>query len=167
MSIFRITNLDNLKFPARNKINRDDYKSLHFKDFNIKGRVDIVVSSRGCPFSCTYCAPMEGKKFRMRSPENVVDEIEYLYKTYDATQFTFCDDAFTVDKSRIEELCAEIGSSFLQRIAGIQGKVIDNSVKYLHSWLRVLENDRFFIIKASSMAQHATKFILGNKEEGK
>lgn len=51
---------------------------------------------------------MFGRRFRMRSPKNVVDEIEYLYKTYDATQFTFCDDTFTVDKSRIEELCAEI-----------------------------------------------------------
>ncbi|MBA7710921.1 hypothetical protein ES703_119871 [subsurface metagenome] len=40
---------------------------------------------------------MFGRRFRMRSPKNVVDEIEYLYKTYDATQFTFCDDAFTVD----------------------------------------------------------------------
>ncbi len=44
----------------------------------------------------------------MRSIKNVVDEIEYLHKTYCATQFTFCDDAFTVDKARTEELCDEI-----------------------------------------------------------
>jgi radical SAM superfamily enzyme YgiQ (UPF0313 family) len=44
----------------------------------------------------------------MRSVKNVVDEIEYLYKKFDAKQFTFCDDAFTVDNERTEELCEEI-----------------------------------------------------------
>lgn len=44
----------------------------------------------------------------MRSAKNVVDEIEYLYKTYGKTKYTFCDDAFTVDKPRVEELCREI-----------------------------------------------------------
>jgi radical SAM superfamily enzyme YgiQ (UPF0313 family) len=44
----------------------------------------------------------------MRSPRNVVDEIEFLNKTYNANQFTFCDDAFTVDQPRTEELCREI-----------------------------------------------------------
>ena len=44
----------------------------------------------------------------MRSVKNVVDELEYLYKKYSATIFTFCDDAFTVDQARTEEMCTEI-----------------------------------------------------------
>jgi radical SAM superfamily enzyme YgiQ (UPF0313 family) len=44
----------------------------------------------------------------MRSAQNVVDELEYLYKTYNKTKFTFCDDAFTVDPDRVRELCSEI-----------------------------------------------------------
>jgi radical SAM superfamily enzyme YgiQ (UPF0313 family) len=44
----------------------------------------------------------------MRSPKNVVDELEFLHKTYAVDKFTFCDDAFTVDQARIEELCMEI-----------------------------------------------------------
>ena len=44
----------------------------------------------------------------MRSPKNVVDELEFLHNTYGATQFTFCDDAFTVDQLRTEELYKEI-----------------------------------------------------------
>jgi anaerobic magnesium-protoporphyrin IX monomethyl ester cyclase len=51
---------------------------------------------------------MFGRRFRMRSVKNVVDELEYLYKTYGATVFTFCDDAFTVDQARAEEICDEI-----------------------------------------------------------
>ena len=45
----------------------------------------------------------------MRSPENVVDELEFLNKTYgEAATITFCDDAFTVDQARTEKLCKEI-----------------------------------------------------------
>ena len=44
----------------------------------------------------------------MRSPKNVVDEIEYLHKTYGAHQFTFYDDAFTVDQGRAANICKEI-----------------------------------------------------------
>ena len=51
---------------------------------------------------------MFGRRFRMRSPKNVVDELEFLHKTYGAENFTFYDDAFTVDQSRVEEICREI-----------------------------------------------------------
>jgi len=44
----------------------------------------------------------------MRSPKNVVDEIEYLQKTFGAHQFTFYDDAFTVNQERTVEICREI-----------------------------------------------------------
>ena len=44
----------------------------------------------------------------MRSPKNVVDELEFLHKTYGISTFTFCDDAFTVDQPRTEALCSEI-----------------------------------------------------------
>jgi len=57
---------------------------------------------------------MHGRRFRMRSPKNVVDELEYLHKTFEVENFTFCDDAFTVDQPRIEELCREIISRGLK-----------------------------------------------------
>ena len=41
---------------------------------------------------------MFGRKYRMRTPKNVVDELEFLHKNYYANQFTFYDDAFTVDR---------------------------------------------------------------------
>ena len=50
----------------------------------------------------------------MRSPKNVVDEIELLHKTYGINKFTFCDDAFTVDQPRTEALCSEILSRGLK-----------------------------------------------------
>jgi len=51
---------------------------------------------------------MFGRKYRMRSPKNVVDELEFLHNNYQADQFTFYDDAFTVNQPRAEEICHEI-----------------------------------------------------------
>jgi radical SAM superfamily enzyme YgiQ (UPF0313 family) len=51
---------------------------------------------------------MFGRKYRMRSPKSVVDELEFLTKKYNAKQFTFYDDAFTVNQPRVQEICQEI-----------------------------------------------------------
>ena len=69
-----------------------------------------LVTSRGCVYWCDFCTAvrMFGRHYRMRSPKNVVDELEYLQKTYGARQFTFYDDAFTVDQDRAAEICDEI-----------------------------------------------------------
>ncbi len=69
-----------------------------------------VMTSRGCVYWCNFCTAvrMFGRRYRMRSPKNVVDELEFLHKNYHATQFTFYDDAFTVDQDRTGEICDEI-----------------------------------------------------------
>ena len=69
-----------------------------------------VMTSRGCVFWCNFCTAvrMFGRRYRMRTPTNVVDELEYLHKNYRANQFTFYDDAFTVDQARTAEICDEI-----------------------------------------------------------
>jgi len=69
-----------------------------------------VMTSRGCVYWCNFCTAvrMFGRRYRMRSPKNVVDELEFLHKNYYATQFTFYDDAFTVDQDRTAKICDEI-----------------------------------------------------------
>ena len=60
-----------------------------------------------------------------------------------------------------EELCAELGSAFLINKLGIaSSKSFNNSTAYIQSWLRVLKNDKKFIISASSRAEKAVKYIL-------
>jgi len=97
-----IENLDELPFPARHLWPLEDLRKIE--------DVFYLTTSRGCIYWCEFCAAvrMFGRKFRMRSIKNVLDELEYLHKTYDATFFTFCDDAFTVDRQRTEELCNQI-----------------------------------------------------------
>ena len=93
-----VDDLDLIPFPTYTGFKIDKYieeKSL--------------VSSRGCPYNCTYCAvgTVIGKKVRVRSPKNVVDEIEYWYKK-GYRQFSFQDDNFTFYKERVIEICDEI-----------------------------------------------------------
>ena len=97
-----IENLDELPFPAR-----------HLWDLEaIRKAEDMfyLTTTRGCVYWCQFCAAvrMFGRRYRMRSVQNVVDELEYLYKTFGGKYYTFCDDAFTVDQARTEQLCAEI-----------------------------------------------------------
>ena len=98
-----IQNLDELPFP--------DYKHFQLAKYRYFGKLILpIISSRGCPFKCTFClAPrMAGKRFRARSPKNVVDELEWLRDIHKADAFTFHDETFTYDKKRVFEICEEI-----------------------------------------------------------
>jgi radical SAM superfamily enzyme YgiQ (UPF0313 family) len=68
-----------------------------------------VISSRGCPYRCSYCQPtldlLFGPKLRRRSPENVVEEIAHLKDAFSIGGIFFNDDTFTVDKRWIMEFC--------------------------------------------------------------
>jgi anaerobic magnesium-protoporphyrin IX monomethyl ester cyclase len=98
-----IEDLDSLPFPAHHLWPIERLRKY--------GKVIFpLVTSRGCVYWCNFCSAvrMFGRRFRMRSPTNVVDELEFLNKKYGADQFTFYDDAFTVDQSRVEKICMEI-----------------------------------------------------------
>ena len=98
-----IENLDDLPFPA--------VHLFPIEQFNKYGNIIFpVMTSRGCTFWCEFCTAvrMFGRKYRMRNPKKVVDELEFLYKKYGEKQYTFYDDAFTVDQARTEEICNEI-----------------------------------------------------------
>ena len=97
-----IEDLDSLPFPARHLWPMERLRE--YED------ILYLATSRGCVYWCEFCTTvrMHGRKYRMRSPKNVVDELEFLHKTYGVKKFTFCDDAFTVDQPRTEALCSEI-----------------------------------------------------------
>ena len=103
-----IEDLDSLPFPARHL-----WPMERFREYE---DILYLATSRGCVYWCEFCSTvrMHGRKYRMRSPKNVVDELEFLHKTYGISKFTFCDDAFTVDQQRTEVLCNEILSRGLK-----------------------------------------------------
>jgi len=68
-----------------------------------------IITSRGCPYRCTYCSkPIFGNKFRGQSPERVVEEIAYFVKRFDIAEFAFYDDVFTINRRRAYAIADEI-----------------------------------------------------------
>ena len=100
--------LDSLPFPARDLINIDLYQPHAFN--TRKGRTATLITSRGCPFRCTFCASKLtlGGKFRARGAENVVAEIERLVKDHGVNHILIQDDTFTYDLDRAREVCRRI-----------------------------------------------------------
>ncbi len=72
----------------------------------------IMIVSRGCPFKCTFCQPMlsclYGDKVRLKSPANIIKEIEYLIETYQVKSIYFTDDTFWANPKWATELCGLI-----------------------------------------------------------
>ena len=69
-----------------------------------------IITTRGCPYSCTYCsAPITaGKRMRYRDPKNVVDEIEMLVNDYGVKEIQIEDDNFTLSRKHCMTICEEI-----------------------------------------------------------
>lgn len=69
----------------------------------------IVLTSRGCPFSCTYCHNSAQRiKFRMHSIGYVMEEVDELINKYKVRDITFIDDIFTIDRNRTFAICEEL-----------------------------------------------------------
>lgn len=100
-----ITDLDRIPFPARHLVDLSKYTTPSHMDIGEKSVT--LISSRGCPAQCTFCASwiVAGRKFRAHSPDYVVREIEYLQGKYGFKYFIFEDDSFTIDKERVQQIC--------------------------------------------------------------
>ena len=94
--------------PAREFIN--DVDGLPLPDYNIFGvdKMDTypIITARGCPYGCIFCFSHMGKKWRARSPENIIEEIRVARDRYGAKSFHVCDASFNVDIERVKEFCA-------------------------------------------------------------
>lgn len=94
-----IANLDELPLPAADLV-----------DFSRYDAAATLITSRGCPFSCSFCTvhATVGKSFRARSPNNVVDEIEHYVAAHGVRRFLIEDDNFTFDITRVRAICREV-----------------------------------------------------------
>lgn len=101
-----VPDLDTLPFPAWHLLPMNRY-SVENLGGEKKQPVYPLLSSRGCPNQCIFCSShvVFKRKFRQRSAQNVINEIEFLKKEYNARQFDFVDDTVTVNKKRMEKLC--------------------------------------------------------------
>jgi len=108
-----IENLDEL--PWVSKVYK---KYLHIEDyFNPNALYPMVTlnSSRGCPFRCSFCVypqTLTGRKFRFRSIDDILNEVEYVLKAFpNVKSIFFEDDTLTANKKR----CDEFAEAIIQR----------------------------------------------------
>jgi radical SAM superfamily enzyme YgiQ (UPF0313 family) len=102
-----IKDLDNIPRPAYHLI---PFEAYNFR-FEVPGQGLLsavnMMSSRGCPFDCNFCAtPINwGRLVRMRSAENIIDEIEFLIEKYGVKVIFFFDDTFNTNQKRVHAIC--------------------------------------------------------------
>lgn len=103
-----IQNLDELPFPARHLF--PPLSHYHPTPASCRSEpLATIMSSRGCPNKCTFCdRKIFGNVTRMRSVDNVLDEMEEVIYEHGAREIKFFDDTFTLDKNRIFDLCRGI-----------------------------------------------------------
>jgi len=96
-----IENLDDLSFPA----------------WDLFPRMSVfpVISSRGCPYRCVFCARMLGDTVRTRSPKNVLEEIKFLYEKFGAKNIYFYDETFGLYRKWLVEFLNLVIESGLGR----------------------------------------------------
>jgi len=103
-----IQDLDTIPYPAWDIIDIDTY-AKHGRAGNIKrGRFLPLFTSRGCPYGCFYCHNLFGKRFRARSPENVIGELRLMVEKYGVHDIEVVDDIFNLDLDRAKAICRGI-----------------------------------------------------------
>lgn len=102
-----IDDLDRLPFPARHLLNMEGYFGLEQSHgARRRKRFSPIITSRGCPARCTFCSAYKvwGRKFRQRSPENVIAEMKHIKEKYGIEEIMFEDDNATLNIKRAERL---------------------------------------------------------------
>lgn len=122
--------LDDVPAPDYDGLEIESYRHI----FELAGPAMPVMSGRGCPFRCNFCASdvvTNERTSRYLSPSRFVDHIEDLYNRYGVRDFVFTDETFVLKSSRVYEICDEILSRGLKitwvcqtRVNGIDPKIV-------------------------------------------
>jgi radical SAM superfamily enzyme YgiQ (UPF0313 family) len=101
-----LCDLDSLPFPAYHKLEGFP-KQFEAALFNYpKTPTATIISSRGCPYQCSYCdRSVYRRSFRFNSAEYLYEHMAFLKKNLGIRHVFFYDDLFTFDRDRIEEFC--------------------------------------------------------------
>ncbi len=99
----RIEHIDKLPRPAWHLLKPENYFNDYYTLGLATGRNMPILSTRGCPFQCTFCSSpsMWTTRYIMRNPKDIVDEIEWLIREYKANDFEFFDLTAIIKKSWI------------------------------------------------------------------
>jgi len=99
--------LDTYPMPALDLVPIEKYRIS--PDMRTGSRLGLIITSRGCPYACMFCANklLTKRTYRLRSIPSVIEEIEYYLEHYKINQLMIFDDNFAVNKRRTLALCEE------------------------------------------------------------
>jgi len=105
-----IADIDTIPFPAWHLMPPGEHRIAPVLEPAHAFPVAPILTSRGCPYNCSFCASNVTwrRKMRFRSVENVLEEIKLLKGKYGVKEIHFCDDNFTINVKRAEEMCEAI-----------------------------------------------------------
>ena len=104
-----IDNLDSLPFPAIDLLPYRYYSAL-----SVRSPFFTMVTSRGCPYKCGFCHQGYLGRYRARSVENVINEMELLVNKYGVKEIITFDETFCIDKERALKICGMINKKKLR-----------------------------------------------------
>lgn len=102
-----IEDINTISFPARHLLPLHLYSPSPLESLGLKGKkYATLITARGCPNRCVFCASSHfWKRVRVRSPENVLAEVEFLVKQCGVGHINFLDDTLVLSKERVERIC--------------------------------------------------------------
>ena len=116
-----VQDLDSLPWPAYHLFKMHLYTNLQPATDAVDGsRSFSILTSRGCPYRCTFCSQsIMPIKWRARSPENVLAEWRHLVRDLDAVEIGVLDDSANIRKPRLHEICDLLIANDLQHVPWI------------------------------------------------
>lgn len=111
-----IEDLEDVPMPAWDLIDPRTYGISPHGTFSRSYPVAPIITSRGCPYACTFCAAFRifGRKVRRRTVGSVLDEISFLRNEYGVREFHIEDDNFTIEKDYVMRFCKGIKERSLE-----------------------------------------------------
>lgn len=128
-----VQELNELARPAWHLFKLERYTNLQPTVDQVKGLSLPVLTSRGCPYRCSYCSQIGPRRWRARSVESVVSEWRWLVQEIGAAEIGVLDDSFNIDRERVLDICDRLVQEHLNHVPwiminGIRANLADEEV---------------------------------------
>jgi len=128
-----VEELNAMPMPAWHLFRLDRYTNLQPTVDQVDGPSLPILTSRGCPYRCTYCSQIGPRRWRARSVDSVVTEWRWLVRDLGAAEIGVLDDSFNIDRQRVLEICQRLVDEGLNQVPwiminGIRANLADEEV---------------------------------------
>jgi radical SAM superfamily enzyme YgiQ (UPF0313 family) len=128
-----VADLNDMPRPAWHLFKLDRYTNLQPTVDQVDGLSLPILTSRGCPYRCSYCSQIGPRRWRARSVESVVAEWRWLVEELQVAEIGVLDDSFNIDRKRVLAICQQLVDEGLNRVPwiminGIRANLADEEV---------------------------------------